>query len=152
VLEDATEELWVNCQPDGDGWEEIRRDGDVYFVRNVDMLDDPPGALVLGTFHDEESAVRIAADYLDFAEIDERTGVLRPVNSSWSCSLRQQQVEHEDDKPVTEPNIADGILDKIAQFAMEKILQENRQLHVLEDRVERLERRLRDLGEDPTAM
>ena len=46
--------------------------------------------------------------------------------------------------------VADYLTERIALQAMNRILDENRRVHVLEDRVVRLERRLRQLGIDPT--
>ena len=49
------------------------------------------------------------------------------------------------------PGLADWLVDKVATQALKTILEENRRVHILEDRIERLERRLRELGEDPDA-
>jgi hypothetical protein len=51
-----------------------------------------------------------------------------------------------------EPGLADWLVDKVATQALKTILEENRKIHILEYRIEMLERRLRELGEDPRTM
>jgi hypothetical protein len=47
--------------------------------------------------------------------------------------------------------LADWLIDKVAHQALATILEENRKVHILEDRIDRLERRLQQLGIDPLA-
>jgi hypothetical protein len=60
--------------------------------------------------------------------------------------------ENPDNSAEEMAGLADWMMDKVATQVLKTILEENRRVHSLEDRVERLERRLRDLGEDPTTM
>jgi hypothetical protein len=53
---------------------------------------------------------------------------------------------------VEQPTLTAWLVDRVAHHALKAILEENRCLHDLEDRIERLERRLRELGEDPRTM
>ena len=53
------------------------------------------------------------------------------------------------DRSSPEAELADWLIDKVAVRALEAILEQNREVHVLEHRVQRLEQRLRELGEDP---
>jgi polyhydroxyalkanoate synthesis regulator phasin len=69
-------------------------------------------------------------------------------------SPHSQDPQHDQDAgDVEQPTLAAWLVDRVvAHQALRTILEENRRVHSLEDRVERLERRLRALGEDPRTM